>query len=204
MITLMATRLVFADESGSRDDLLRLRREIKQLQSDETAERRRMDQNEQLIKELESQLRQVESQNQKLNGAAQQLLSSDAKLKSETTERLDQFQAQLSTDASLGGFADAMSRYLGTHQFTFAGAAAGSFIYDRATSHNTFSLLFEPIALYRLNDWILFEGTILASLPNGSAADFELPVATAQIFLNDYLVLCPINNFTESLKFSED
>ena len=80
-----------------------------------------------------------------------------------------------------------MSRHLGTHQFTFAGAAAGSFIYDRHTSQNTFSLAFEPIALYRLNDWILFEGTILASLPDGSKADFELPVATAQVFLNDYL-----------------
>jgi TolA-binding protein len=146
-ITLAAARLVFADEGGNRDDLLPLRREIKQLQSDQTAERRRMDQSEQLIKELESQLRQVESQNQKLSGAAQQLLSSDAKLKSETNERLQQFQAQLGTDASPGGFADAMSRYLGTHQFTFAGAAAGSFIYDRDTSHNTFSLLFEPIAL---------------------------------------------------------
>jgi hypothetical protein len=183
----LAARVVFADETGSRDDLLRLRGEIKQLQSDQTAQRRRMDQNEQLIKELESQLRQVEAQNQKLNGAAQQLVASDAKLKSETTERLEQFQAQLTNDASPGGFSEAMSRYLGTHQFTFAGAAAGSFIYDRDTSHNTFSLLFEPIALYHLNDWILFEGTILASLPNGSAADFELPVATAQIFLNDYL-----------------
>jgi hypothetical protein len=186
-MTLAAARLVFADEGGSHDDLQRLRREIKQLQSDQTAERRRMDQSEQLIKELESQLRQVESQNQKLSNAAEQLVSSDAKLKSETTERLEQFQSQLSTDASPGGFADAMSRYLGTHQFTFAGAAAGSFIYDRATSQNTFSLQFEPIALYRLNDWILFEGTIQGSLPNGSAADFELPVATAQIFLNDYL-----------------
>ena len=187
VITLAAARVVFADETGSRDDLLRLRGEIKQLQSDQTAQRHRIDQSEQLIQQLEGQLRQVEAQNQKLNGAAQQLVASDAKLKSETTERLEQFQAQLTNDASPGGFSEAMSRYLGTHQFTFAGAAAGSFIYDRDTSHNTFSLLFEPIALYHLNDWILFEGTILASLPNGSAADFELPGATAQIFLNDYL-----------------
>ena len=187
VIALAAARIVFADESGSPADLQRLRREIKQLQSDETAQRRRMDQNEQLIKELETQLRQVESQNQKLNNAAQQLVSSDAKLKSETNERLEQFQAQLGTDASPGGFSEAMSRYLGTHQFTFVGAAAGDFIYDRNTSQNTFSLQFEPIALYRLNDWILFEGTINALLPVGSKSDFELPVATAQIFLNDYL-----------------
>jgi hypothetical protein len=186
LITLAAAHLVFADE-GSRDDLLRLRREIKQLQSDQTAERRRMGQSEQLIQELESQLRQLETENQKLNTATQQLITSDAKLKSETTERLEQVQAQLGTDTSQAGFAGAMSRYLGTHQFTFVGAAAGSFIYDRATAQNTFSLFFEPIALYRLNDWLLFEGTIQALLPNGSKADFELPVATAQIFLNDYL-----------------
>jgi uncharacterized protein HemX len=83
VITLAAARVVFADETGSRDDLLRLRGEIKQLQSDQTAQRRRMDQNEQLIKELESQLRQVETQNQKLNNRAQQLMSTDTKLKSE-------------------------------------------------------------------------------------------------------------------------
>jgi hypothetical protein len=48
-------------------------------------------------------------------------------------------------------------------------------------------LLFEPILFYRLNDWILFEGTIEADLPPGSDASFQLPVATAQIFLNDYM-----------------
>ena len=46
---------------------------------------------------------------------------------------------------------------------------------------------FQPIILYRLNDWILFEGSISAALPQGSGASFTLPVATAQIFVNDYL-----------------
>jgi len=187
LTTLAGAHALFADEGSDRGDLLRLRRQIKQLQTDQAAQRRRMDESERLVQELEAQLRQVEAQNQKLDSAAQQLVSSSAHLKSETSERLEQFQTQLKADAESADFAGAMSRYLGTHQFTFAGAAAGDFIYDRATSQNTFSLLFEPIVLYRLNDWMLFEGTIEASLPNGSAADFELPVATAQIFLNDYL-----------------
>jgi hypothetical protein len=80
-----------------------------------------------------------------------------------------------------------MNRYLGTHQFTITGAAAGAFIYDKQTAQNTFSLEFEPLFLYRLNDWILFEGTVAATLPPGSGASFDLPVATAQFFLNDYL-----------------
>jgi hypothetical protein len=187
LMTLVVSHTAFADEGGGRADLRRLRQEIERLESDQAAQRHRIDQNERLIQELEGQLRRVESQNHKLSSAAQELVSGNAKLKSDTTERLDQFQTELTAEASPTGFGEAMSRYLGTHQFTFAGAAAGSFIYDRDTSQNTFSLLFEPIALYRLNDWIMFEGTILASLPNGSAADFELPVATAQVFLNDYL-----------------
>ena len=189
-MTLAVANTAFADEGVNAANVVYLRKEIKALQRDQSAQQRRMDESERLIQELEAQLRVVEAQNQKLNNAAQQLVSSNAQLKSETTERLEQFQTQLSADAESAGsarFADAMSRYLGTHQFTFAGATAGSFIYDRATAQNTFSLFFEPIAFYRLNDWMLVEGTILASLPNGSAADFELPVATAQIFLNDYL-----------------
>jgi hypothetical protein len=47
--------------------------------------------------------------------------------------------------------------------------------------------LFEPLLLYRMNDWLLFEGIITANLPAGSSADFEVPVADAHIFLNDYL-----------------
>jgi hypothetical protein len=186
-LALAPAHIAAADESASGSSVLVLRQEIKKLQRDQAAQRHRMDENEQLIRELETQLRRVQAQNQKLNSTAERLVSSNAKLKSETSERLDQFHTQLSADAESAGFADAMSRYLGTHQFTWAGAAGGDFIYDRATSQNTFSLLFEPIVLYRLNDWILFEGTVEASLPNGSAADFELPVATAQIFLNDYL-----------------
>jgi hypothetical protein len=187
LMNIFAAHAAFADDDGGRAELRRLSQEIERLQSDQAAQRHSIDQNERLIQELKGQLRQIETQNHKLSGATQELVSGNAKLKSETTERLDRIQTELTAETSPPGFAEAMSRYLGTHQFTFAGAAAGDFIYDRATSQNTFSLQFEPIALYRLNDWILFEGTINALLPVGSKSDFELPVATAQIFLNDYL-----------------
>jgi hypothetical protein len=41
--------------------------------------------------------------------------------------------------------------------------------------------------LYRLNDWLLFQGVIDAAFPSGSGADIDVPVAAAHIFLNDYL-----------------
>jgi hypothetical protein len=149
--------------------------------------RQEVERDAKLIQDLEHRLGEIEAQNRKLDHATQEVEISNAKLRSETTEQLQELQNQVATTGSSADFSSAMSRYLGTHQFTFAGAAAGDFIYDRNTAQNTFSLQFEPIALYRLNDWILFEGTINALLPVGSKSDFELPVATAQLFLNDYL-----------------
>jgi len=72
LMTFSATHMAFADDGGGGADLRRLRQEIEKLQSDQSAQRHRIDQNEQLIQELEGQLRQVETQNQKLNSAAQQ------------------------------------------------------------------------------------------------------------------------------------
>jgi hypothetical protein len=64
----------------------------------------------------------------------------------ETTKQLQELQNQVAVADSSAAFSSAMSRYLGTHQFTFAGSAAFDFVYDRKTSINTFSVEFEPIA----------------------------------------------------------
>ena len=84
-------------------------------------------------------------------------------------------------------FDSALSDYLGGHRLIIAGA--GSFIHDRQSATNTFALEFEPLLLYRVNDWLIFEGVIQANLPAGSSADFQLPVADAHLFLNDYMEL---------------
>ena len=80
-----------------------------------------------------------------------------------------------------------LAGYWGTHQFTLTGGAAIDYIYDHKLNQNTFSLDFEPILLYRPTDWMAFEGTFEASYDPGSGASFDAPVATAQIFLNDYV-----------------
>jgi hypothetical protein len=167
------SHIALADDGGGSDSVRQLRQEVER--------------DAKLIQDLEHRLGEIEAQNRKLDNATQEVEISNAKLRSQTTQQLQELQNQMATTGSSADFSSAMSRYLGTHQFTFAGAAAGDFIYDRDTAQNTFSLQFEPIALYRLNDWILFEGTINALLPVGSKSDFELPVATAQLFLNDYL-----------------
>jgi len=186
-LTLFAVPRIAAGDGGSPSDLVQFQQEIETLKNSEAAERTRVERDEKQIRELEGQLKRLEMQNQKIGKTASTLEIDETKFREHTAQRLQDLQTQVATKSSQADFQSEMSRYLGTHQFTLAGAAAGSFIYDKQTAQNTFSLEFEPLFLYRLNDWILFEGTIQASLPPGSGASFALPVATAQIFLNDYL-----------------
>jgi hypothetical protein len=187
-LTLIAApRFGIAEDGGDTRVLVQFRQEIETLKGSEAAERRRVAQDEKHIQELENQLKLLETQNQKFGKTASTLEINETKLSSDTEQRFQDLQNQVAAKNSQPDFQSEMNRYLGTHQLTIAGAAAGAFIYDKQTAQNTFSLEFEPLFLYRLNDWILFEGTIQASLPPGSGASFALPVGTAQIFLNDYL-----------------
>src|SRR4029077_5035457 len=129
----------------------------------------------------------LESQNAALKSQSSALVVTNDKLKADTTQQIQEIQDRLKvTDVQFGTL---MGRYLGTHQFTLNGAVAGSFIYDRGNNTNTFALTFEPLLIYRLNDWMSFEGELEAALPEGSDASFGLPVAMFQVFLNDYVQL---------------
>ena len=178
---------VRADDRPSAKDLAAIRKQIEELEREAKSEQRRFDESEQRIRQLASQLGDMEAQNQRLKEVAQKLSSANSQFQNQTERHFEELRQQGSENIPASQFDAAFARYLGTHQFTLVGDAAVSFIYNHATSVNTFNLQFQPILLYRLNDWFLFEGSIAASLPVGSNASFSLPVATAQIFLNDYL-----------------
>ena len=181
LVFLVFSLIAVVETAAAQDDsqLDQIKREIKKIKADEERERRR---DEQLIGKLEQRVEQLESQNRQLQHSSQQL-------QTRTSEQLQGLQQQIGSNPSPTQFARSFEEYLGSHQFTLTGAVGGDFIYNRQTATNTFALDFEPIVLYRVNDWLLFEGTIEANLPAGGSADFQLPVATAQIFLNDYMEL---------------
>jgi hypothetical protein len=167
-----------AADGTDRESLGEIRQQINEIKAHESAEQRRVEQDELLIRKLERQLRDLESQ-------SQALVVTHDKLRADTSQQFQNIQERLRvTDAQFGTL---MDRYLGSHQFTWNGAVAGSFIYDRGNNTNTFALTFEPLLIYRLNDWMSFEGELEAALPEGSEASFGLPVAMFQLFLNDYL-----------------
>src|SRR5215471_9427969 len=173
-----------ADITGA--DLSVIQQQVKKIKNDESAERQRVDQDEQLIRRLERELEQLKSQHTSLTHQADVLTVTSDKLKAETTQ-LQDLQKQIAAGPNDEQFGSAMNRWLGSHQFTWNGAVAGDFIYDRGNNTNTFALTFEPLVIYRLNDWITFVGELEAGLPQGSSADFQLPIAMWQLFLNDYL-----------------
>lgn len=178
-----------ATEGTDRDDYRDLQEQVLKLKASEARGRQRMQEDEKLIRDLEERLDRFDARRQVLEQASHRQEATNRQLENSTIEQIQKLQEQVSSQAAPPQFDSWINRYLGQHQFTLAGAAAGDFIYDRQTNQNTFSLVFEPLFLYRLNDWMLFEAEFEAALPLGSSAEFGLPVANAQIFLNEYMEL---------------
>ena len=165
-----------SSDSGDPRTLGEIRKEIHQILRDRETDREE-------IKVLRLKVEQLENENGQLKANSVKL----EKDTSQTVEQLKTLSDTVEAAPSRAAFASAFSDYLGSHRLTIAGDAAVSFIYDRQTATNTFALEFSPLLLYRMNDWLLFEGVIAANLPSGSSADFQVPVADAHIFLNDYV-----------------
>ena len=138
------------------------------------------------IQRLQQRVDELEQQNRRLQRTNAEIKATNQQLQTSTKHQVESLQSQVTTSSSPASFAEAVNRYLGNYRFTLVGGAATSFIYNRQSNINTYALDFEPVILYRLNDRMLFEGTIEANLPSGSSADYQLPVATLQYFVTDY------------------
>jgi len=173
-----------ADDSTAQGRELKvMRRELKRLEADRARESK-------VIEQLEQKIDKIEAQDNQLRATNQHLESTNQQLQGKTDEQIKQLQAQVEEGPSQSQLAKALRGYWGSTQFTLTGGAAADFIYDRKAGQNTFAVNFNPIMLYRLNDWLLFEGSFAASFsPGSSGASFSSAVDTAQIFLNDYMEL---------------
>lgn len=194
MLAILATATIAAAPRALADDaeaqakaLKEVQRELRQLRADRARDRKVIEKLEQELDQVRSQDNEIRTTNQQLQTTTQKLQTSNQQLQTKTDDELKQIQDQVAEGPSERQIAKALGGYWGTHQFTLTGAAAGDFVYDRQNGQNTFALVFEPLMLYRLNDWLAFEGEFEAAFEPGSGASFDAPVATAQIFLNDYM-----------------
>ena len=118
-----------ADDGGGSDGFRNLRQEIQRLKSEEGFERDRVERAEKLIRDLENRLGEIEAQDRKLGIAAQEVEISNAKLRSETTQQLQELQNQVAARFS-HGLQVCDEPIPGNAPIHIWGAAAGDFIYD--------------------------------------------------------------------------
>ncbi len=182
-----APRALADDADAQAKALKQVERELRQLRADRARDRRLIEKLEQQLDQVQSQDSQVRTTNQQLQNTTQQLQSSNQQLQTKTDQELKEIQAQVAAGPTEPQISRLLGGYWGSHQFTIAGGASVDYIYDHKLGQNTFTLDFEPIMLFRLNDWLAFEGTFEAGYEPGSGASFDAPVVTAQIFLNDYM-----------------
>ena len=187
-------RAADSDAGGDAAAMKEIRAEMRQLREERKRDRA-------VIHSLEIKVQQLESKDSRVEATTQQLQSTDQKLK-ETTLELQQTNAEVKTlqtkvEAPIAPsqFGGAIDRYLGSHTFTVTGAAGGDFIWDQQSgaldglhhaSQNSFFFDWEPMILYRPNDWMLFEGVFSAGF-GATGTGTDLSTADFQIFLNDYM-----------------
>jgi hypothetical protein len=188
MISLTVVPKAFADDAEAQAKALKqVERELRQLRADRARDHKVIEKLQQELDQVRSQDGDIRTSNQQLQTSTQRLQTSNQQLQAKTDEELKQIQSQVAAGPSQQQIARLLGGYWGSHQFTINGGAAVDYIYDHKLNQNTFSLDFEPIMLFRLNDWMAFEGTFEAGYDPGSGASFDAPVVTAQIFLNDYM-----------------
>ncbi len=182
-----APRALADDTEAQAKALKQVERELRQLRADRARDRKLIEKLEEKLDQVQSQDSQVRTTNQQLQTTTEKLQNSNQQLQVKTDQELKQIQAQVAAGPTEPQISRLLGGYWGSHQFTLTGGAAVDYIYDHKLGQNTFSLDFEPIMLYRLNDWLAFEGGFEASYEPGSGASFDSSVDTAQIFLNDYM-----------------
>lgn len=172
-------------------ELREIRRAIKHLEQDRAKDR-------DLIERLLRRLDQVEGENRQLKASNQQT-------QSQTTQQIKALETKVEAGPAPSTLQQALSGFWGDHRFVVTGSAAGTYLYDRGTNFNTFAAQFEPLFLYRMTDWLAFEGEIEAKLPQDKESEFNLETAMAHLFLNDHLEVLagkfflPFGDFIEDL-----
>jgi hypothetical protein len=177
--------VVRAESPDPATTLREVKREIVRLTNERAQDLKVMQELKSTVDQIEARDAKLMQKNQELELKSQQTLQ----IQQKSDQQLKALQAKVEASPTPTDFSNAVNRYLGTNRFMIAGGAAGSFIYDRQSGINTYNLLLEPIIFWRLNDRLLFEGTIEAGLPSGGDAEFQLPVDNFQYFINDYMTV---------------
>lgn len=158
-LLLLSPPLLFGQE-----DIRALREEIRKMREESEKQRQQM-------QALEEKLQKMEAQ------SAQKTKELEEKVTAQTSSWVDRF----------------LRTQTGDSRFVLTGYGSGNYVFRSKNGNqneraNTFRAGFNPIILYRLNDWIFFESELEFELI-GSETELGVEYAQANLFLNDYMTL---------------
>ncbi len=174
----------FSADAPTMEEMRAFKNELQQLREDRTRDREE-------IRDLKARVGQLEGENKDLKAANTKIQTEQT----QTTQTVKQIQDQAKEGPSPTQLSNAFSRYLGSSTFMITGAAGFSYIYAPQTGkiddirrqrQNTFVSDWEPMILYRPNDWMLFQG-ILSAAFGSTGTSVDLSSAEFHIFPADHL-----------------
>jgi hypothetical protein len=171
-------------DSGTAATLREIKKEIRDLAADRERAQEK-------IQALEKRVEQLESENAQIKATNAQISTETV----QTTQQVKTLQQSVEDGPTPSGMAKAFQGYLGSHSFTLTGSAGFDYIADQQNAalaglphqtQNSFFLDWEPMFLYRPNDWMLFEGVLSATFGNAGTGT-DLSSAIFYLFPNDFV-----------------
>jgi hypothetical protein len=189
-LVLFASPPVSPADSGE-SEVRKLKQEIERLKAENEANRMKME-------EFEKKLEQLEVKSEEKQKQIDQL-------QTKTEEKQKEIAAEVSKGPSPEVLRRVLGSYWGDGRFMITGYGFGEYDWDQNSNSNTFTAGFNPVFLFRLNDWILFQSELEVKLPSEGETETNLEFANADIFLNKYTsvvagkFLLPFGDFIERL-----
>lgn len=177
LFVLAGTQPSWADPASSSSEMRQLKQEIERLKAEN-------ERNQKRIEELETKVEAVEQRGE---------------------EQQKQIESAKAAAPSAGIVRDTIDRYWGQSRFLITGYGFLQHSWNENANANSFEARFNPIMLFRLNDWILFQSELEVELPEDAETEVNLEYAEADVFLNDYVTLAggkfllPFGDFIERL-----
>lgn len=144
---IVSALLFFAPPPVSADvddsDVRKLKQEIQRLKAENEANRKKME-------EFEHKLEQIQTKSEQKQRELEQA-------QTKTEEKQKELSAEVAKGPPASTIREALGSYWGDGRFMIGGYGFTQYDWDQNANANSFTAQFNPVFLFRLNDWILFE-----------------------------------------------
>jgi hypothetical protein len=157
------------------------------------------------VRMLKEEIQRLKAETERSQKRIEELEHKVEAVQQKGEEQQKQIESAVAGAPSAGVVRDTIDRYWGEKRFTITGYGFTNYEWNENENSNSFEAGFNPIFLYRLNDWILFQSELEVELPDDAETEVNLEFAEADVFLNDYVTLAagkyllPFGDFIERL-----